>query len=325
MMSAMAEEAQVDALERLLNLVGLLLDTAKPLTFQDIRGVLEPYQQANTDSAKRMFERDKDTLRSFGIPLEVRPVEAQNGIDGYRILKDEYYLPEISFTPEELGALLVAASSGGADTEAERGLRKLLFGADGGTILGLQRGPLTVASESSDLRRTIASSASERRRIGFDYRNARGEISRRRVDAYAIVFQAGRWYLVGADRDRDDIRVFRLSRMAEGVEDLGEGTPPPENFRPADHLAAGPWARSDGGAALLAVDPETVWQVEQAFTGARRTGVREQDGWVEVSVPLTDIPALTGMVLGFGPDVEALEPAELRAEIIARLDELVAR
>ena len=40
-----------------LNLVGLLLETPRPLTFDQIRQVLEPYGQSNPESAKRMLAR----------------------------------------------------------------------------------------------------------------------------------------------------------------------------------------------------------------------------------------------------------------------------
>ena len=52
----------MEPLERLLNLVGLLLETRVPLTFEQIRETLEPYRQENVDSAKRMFERTLRTL-----------------------------------------------------------------------------------------------------------------------------------------------------------------------------------------------------------------------------------------------------------------------
>ncbi len=59
----MGEGDRAEPLERLLNLVGLLLETPQPLTFEQIRRVLESYGQTNPDSAKRMFELDKDVLR----------------------------------------------------------------------------------------------------------------------------------------------------------------------------------------------------------------------------------------------------------------------
>ena len=92
----------MEPLERLLNLVGLLLETRIPLTFEQIRETLEPYGQENVDSAKRMFERDKDILREYGVPLELVDTDVWGAEQGYLIPKDAYYLAEIAFTPEEL-------------------------------------------------------------------------------------------------------------------------------------------------------------------------------------------------------------------------------
>ena len=119
-------------LERLVNLVALLLESRTPLTFEQIRGKLaDAYEHPDVNSAKRMFERDKDVLRDIGVPIEVVAVDVWDAEHGYAISKDRYYLPEISFTPEEISALVVAARSAG-DTSAEDAVRKLLSGAADG-------------------------------------------------------------------------------------------------------------------------------------------------------------------------------------------------
>ena len=214
----------MEPLERLLNLVGLLLDTTTPMTFEQIRDVLEPYGQANVQSAQRMFERDKDQLRAFGVPLRLVDVDAWGGEQGYLIPKDEYYLPEIAFTPDELGALLVAAQSGGENTPAEQAARKLLYGAEGGVLAGLAGGPLASGSDARGaLVVAAADTAQRRRRVTFGYRTSHGQTGEREVDAYAMVFRRGHWYLVGFDRGRDDVRAFRLSRFTTDLTDGERG------------------------------------------------------------------------------------------------------
>src|SRR5436190_8489780 len=100
----------MEPLERLLNLVGLLLETTRPLTFEQIRDAMpEAYGGENVDSAKRKFERDKDDLRNYDIPLEMQDVDAWGTEQGYSIPKERYYLPEITFSPEEMAALFVAS------------------------------------------------------------------------------------------------------------------------------------------------------------------------------------------------------------------------
>ncbi len=124
-------------LERLVNLVALLLDSRRPMTFEEIRERMPgAYEQSDLDTAKRMFERDKDILRDIGIPIEVVATDVWDAEQGYTIPKDEYYLPEITFTAEEISALFVAARTGGQDTSAEEAVRKLLYGAEGAILAG---------------------------------------------------------------------------------------------------------------------------------------------------------------------------------------------
>jgi proteasome accessory factor B len=316
----MTGEERMEPLERLLNLVGLLLETSTPLTFEQIRETLDAYRADKVDSAKRMFERDKDQLREFGIPLQLVDTDVWGTEQGYIIPKDEYYLPEIAFTPEELGALLVAAQSGGENTRAEQAARKLLYGADGGVLAGLAGGPLASGSDArSALVIDCADAAQRRRKVRFGYRTSQGQMGERQVDAYAMVFRGGHWYLVGHDGDRDDVRAFRLSRFMGDVEDAGEGGEPPEGFRAADHVHAGAWTAEAEDHATIAFSPRVAWWAEGSFAGAHRVG-EAGDGWVVVDVPMADPGLLASLVLQFGPEAVVRAPDGLRDEIVRRLE-----
>jgi proteasome accessory factor B len=313
---------RMEPLERLLNLVALLLETPTPLTYEQIRDTLHAYRGDNVDSAKRMFERDKDQLREFGIPLQLVETDAWGTEQGYIIPKDEYYLPEIAFTPEELGALLVAVQSGGENTRAEQAARKLLYGADGGVLAGLAGGPL---ASGSDARGTLviecADAAQRRRRVRFGYRTSQGRAGERMVDAFAVVFRGGHWYLVGHDFERDDVRAFRLSRFTSDLDDLGDGHEPPAGFRGADHVQAGPWAATPEDHAEIAFSPDVAWWAVGSFAGARESRI-DDDGWVVADVPMADPGLLASLVLQFGPDAIVRSPEVLRDEVVDRLEVL---
>jgi len=309
-------------LERLVNLVALLLDARTPYTFDDIKErMAEAYEQDEVGSAKRMFERDKDILRDIGVPIEVVPTDVWESEVGYVIPKDRYYLPEISFTPEEISALFVAAHSGRADRSAEDAFRKLLSGSEGGILAGVAGIPVSPEGETPEARLTAAAEAvAGRRSVRFSYRTARGETSDRHVDAFGLVVRGGHWYLVGRDRDRDDVRAFRLSRLSSDLDDAGEGSDPPEGFRAADHVQVGPWGPGEPRErAKVAFSPEVAWWATNGVLGAETVATRE-DGWVEVLVPTGPGEGLASWVLSFGPDAVALEPDELRSEIVRRLE-----
>src|SRR5947207_2528016 len=309
----------MEPLERLLNLVGLLLETERPMTFEEIRRTLPAYGGDNLDSAKRKFERDKDILREYGVPLEMSATDVWDVEQGYTIPKDRYYLPEIAFTPEEVTALFVAAQSASEETVAARGVRKLLYGAEGGVLAGAESGPLVAGSDTRSARVVAAADAAgARRRVRFGYRTSQGAVSDRIVDAFGVVFRGGHWYLVGHDEERDAVRAFRLSRCTTELEDAGEGSSPPGGFRAIDHVEAGPWQLSAEDRALVAAAPGAVVLVESTFPGVVRERTRD-DGWVILAVPAADEHALAAMLLQFGADVEALEPPTLRDEVIRRL------
>jgi proteasome accessory factor B len=309
-------------LERLVNLVALLLESRTPLTFDQIREKLaEGYEHESLESAKRMFERDKDVLRDIGVPIEVVSTDVWDVEHGYTIDKDRYYLPEIEFTPEEISALYVAARSGG-DTSAEDAVRKLLSGAEEGILAGLGGSGLGGAAEPC--LSAAAEAVAAERRVRFAYRTSRGERSARTVDAFGLAVRGGHWYLVGLDQDRGQIRSFRLTRIEGDIDVAGEGSAPPQGFRAADHVQAGPWGPGEAETtAVVAFSPEVAWWAPKGIVGAEVAPARP-DGWVEVRVPWQPGESLAGWVLSFGPDAEAVEPPELRSEVVARLEALGA-
>ncbi len=312
-------------LERLVNLVALLLESRTPLTFEQIREKLsEAYEHQDVNSAKRMFERDKDVLRDIGVPIEVVATDVWDAEQGYTIAKDRYYLPEISFTPEEITALSVAARSGG-DTSAEDAVRKLLSGAEQGILASVAgAAPGGIGGGADPRLPSAAEAVAGLRRVGFSYRSARGESSDRVVDAYGLAVRGGRWYLVGFDLDRGEIRSFRLSRVASDLADRGPGGEPPEGFRAADMVRGAPWGPGEPRTtALVAFAPEVAWWAIRGILGAEVAGTRG-DGWVEVRIPWQPGESLAGWVLSFGPDAEAVEPLELREEIVGRLEAALA-
>src|SRR5687768_14446799 len=76
----------MDRLERLINLAAELLAADRALTRDELRERLGVYP---TDDAsfRRAFERDKEALRSMGMPLVTERVDARDpdSTEGYRI------------------------------------------------------------------------------------------------------------------------------------------------------------------------------------------------------------------------------------------------
>ena len=56
-----------------------------------------------------------------------------------------------------------------------------------------------------------------------------------------------------------------------------------------------------------------------SFAGSRVTSV-DDDGWTVVDVPMAERDLLASLLLQFGADAVVRAPAELRAEIVRRLE-----
>jgi proteasome accessory factor B len=304
-------------LERLLNLVALLLETNRPLTFEEIRTTLHAYGQADKASAKRQFERDKDTLRQVGIPVETVPTDAWEVEEGYRIPRERYELPDVSFEPQEVAALFVAAHGEGG--EVAQAFRKLALGAERGLLASLEESlPASGVDASGPRLAEVADAVSRRRQVTFRYRPVTGEEGRRHVDAWALLFRSGAWYLVGRDRDRGEPRSFRLSRIASDVRDAGPGDPTPEGFRAAEHLTGGPWGLGEPQAeARVAFSPKVSWWATAGLPKARTLRTRS-GGWTEAEVPVGE--GFVSWILSFGADAEVLGPPPLRREVADALE-----
>jgi predicted DNA-binding transcriptional regulator YafY len=170
-----------------------------------------------------MFERDKAELRELGVPVQTGGVTGWDDEIGYRIERRDYALPDLHLTPEEAAALGLAARLWSSATLAEpsaSAMRKLrAAGVDPlPPPAGLE--PRVAATEAAF--EPCLAAVREKRVLVFDYRRpGQGKAATRSVHPWGVISWRGRWYLVGHDLDRQQTRVFRLSRMEGDVRATG--------------------------------------------------------------------------------------------------------
>lgn len=308
--------------ERLLKLLIMLLVQRHYITKDRIRDLL--YPDSTDEAFERMFDRDKDELRSLGVPIEVGSIDPLFDDElGYRIRPDEFALPDISLTADEASVVGLAArvwqTASLADATSEA-LRKLTAaGVDIDTSALDIAQPTVVADEPTfDAFWTAVQS---RTVVTFDYRAASGQVSRRRLQPWGVTRYSGRWYVVGFDQDRSDERVFRLSRVEgrpsligkPGAYDVPAGTDVRDVAR---RLAPAP----SGEAATVLVRPGSAAPLRRRAT-AIQAHAPGPDGseWDRLTVP----GASADEILAFGPVVYVEGPADLRDQVVARLEAVV--
>jgi proteasome accessory factor B len=310
--------------ERLLNLTMALLGTRTFLTKSQILSTVAGYE-GNPESLDRMFERDKDDLRELGIPIEVQATDPLfDDEPGYRIDRRNYQLPALQFTAREMGWLSVAAQAwqrAALSGPATEGLRKLIAtGAEPQEELE----PLLQVSTPEPAFPTLYDAVRDRRAVRFPYRRAGSTDSQERnVDPWGLLSNAGRWYLVGRDHDRDQVRVFRLSRFAGDVLAYGPtgGFTVPQDVDLWSHLA------------LLDAPAAHRYQARIHIRRDRALMLRRQavqvdsvdEAWEIITLPVRDTDHSAREIAALGDAVLVVEPAELKDAVIAVLKNVQAR
>jgi proteasome accessory factor B len=308
--------------QRLVSLVLCLLSTRQFITAERIRDTVEGYQvsedASNPDEAfKRSFERDKAELRELGIPLETGRNSAFDTEDGYRIARKDFELPPIEFTADEAAAVGLAArlwSSASLAAEARTALIKLRAAGieiDEPTDAAV----LPVLAGNEPALPGLVAAVSGRRVVQFDHRKPFAEAPERRtIEPWGVLSWRGRWYVVGHDRERDQVRSFRLDRISGEVKTLSVAA---RTSRPAElnmlALVRGANQQADHSARVR-VSADRAGQLRRMARNSEPAG----EGSV-LTIDFRDLDRLAGVIAAAGTDAVALEPPELVKAVTALL------
>ncbi len=308
--------SQADRTERLLNLLFALMASARPVPKHVLRDAIDAYRASPSDEAfERMFERDKEELRSMGVPiLTVEGSDGVGGIEGYRIAADDYALPAVEFSTDELAVLVLAArvwERASLGPAAQRAVRKLET-ATGGDLVDGPVGIETRIDTAEPSFPALLDAVRARRTVRFGYRKRGTDAPEsREVQPWGVASRRGHWYLVGFDVVRGAARVFRLSRVVGLPTAVGA----PELYVVPEGVDAVAMIEASVGET-----PDATARIRVAE--GRGHGLRRRaapaDGDV-IEVPYSDDEVLAVELVGLGPDVVVLAPETLRAAVVRRL------
>lgn len=305
-------------IERLINLTIALLATKRYLTKSEIFRSVEGYE-GSPETKERMFERDKDDLRSLGIEIEVGSYDPLfNDEAGYRIKQEKYQLDLGQITPTEISLLSLAAQAwqgASFDEAAQKALLKL-------NSMGVPSDSLTLPGASNKLSDDgrdfplLAKAIAEQQLLTFTYIDSQLLQNVRRIVPIGLSSRAGFWYLSGVDQEIQEIRTFRVDRI-EGEIAASKGPrdfETPQNFDPKGVFEGG------SSTSFASID---VRKGKGTSLRALATSTESLGEWDRLRVPIYNLHTLASMILWHGNDVFVQQPQELREILIAQLDSLV--
>ena len=334
-----------EKLIRQLSLISYLMAERRPVTAPEIRRDVEGYSVMNEDAFARRFYADRSELEALGIVLAVeKPVDGLVEQENYSLPPENFHLPPIAFTDQELAALRTALQLLDGEFAYAEPLRLALQQISWG-----RPSPLSTPEQSTvalgitgsagghDVSQRLAkieTAIFRRKTITFEYHTIeRDDVGTRKVDPYQLLYQGGRFYVVGRAHERSAIRVFRLSRILGKV---GYATKAEHDFqRPADfdpraYANRIDWQFGDPiGTAEIWIGQRIAWQIERHFgrygeiRPAEELGADSEDRLFVT--PYANARQLIAWALGLGENARIAGPPELVAELRERLALLVDR
>jgi predicted DNA-binding transcriptional regulator YafY len=314
--------------DRLLSIL-MLLQVHSRLTTRNLAERLEV--------SERTIHRDMDALSSAGVP-----VVAERGKGGGWSLLEHYQTTLTGLNLAEIQALFLPKSAHlladlGWSQAFEAALLKLLA-----ALPAANRQQAEMVSQHIHVDPTgwhhwdeemsafpvLQAAVWQERQVLLSYERGNGKRVERLVNPLGLVAKGSVWYLVAAVEEQ--VRSYRISRVQNAV--LTDF----HCIRPVGFNLADYWQRSmvefkanlPSYRVTVRVAPEVMpWlryagyfaQIEQIIDAP------DADGWVPVSLRFDVEKAACAYVLGFGGQMEVIEPLELRDRVLQAAKETIAR
>ena len=200
--------------ERILNLFFVLLNTNRPLSRSELKQKVSGYGESESETAfERMFERDKDELRTIGIRIQTLPIDPLFDDElGYKIDPSVFLTKQTSWTDEER-YILNLASALWHDTEFENQAK--VANIKVGSLVSTDSDSLTQNLQGSiDVYKTLLLALQKRDIISFAYlANDEDTPTQRKIIPRKLYRKDRFWYLEGFDTKTSLIKNYQIDRI----------------------------------------------------------------------------------------------------------------
>jgi predicted DNA-binding transcriptional regulator YafY len=328
-----------EKLIRQLSLISFLMAERRPVSALEIKQDVEGYSQMNDEAFARRFYADRAELESLGIHLKVdKPAEGYYEAENYSLPPENFYLKAIEFTDEELGALRMSLSLLDGEFAYAEPLRLALQQLSWGKPSPLDAPEelsvalaVTAGAGGRDLSQRLSkveTAIFRRKTIVFDYYTiGRDAIEARKVDPFHLLYKGGQFYLIGYSHERDDTRVFRVSRIrgkvgysSKAEHDFNR----PEEFDPREYALRTDWQMGDPiGRAQIWLSSRIDWLATRHFGHAGQ--VSEAEDGILFETDYANARQMVSWVLGLGEHARVEGPPELVDEWRERLELVIER
>lgn len=304
-------------IDRLVSMIMFLLDRGR-IGAQELAEMFE--------ISPRTVYRDIDAINMAGIP--VRSIPGAGG--GFEIMP-EYKIDHKVFSTADLSAILTGLSGlsnvvRGDELAGAFAKVKSVIPADRAKDIELKVNQICIDlspwMDSGNIQpylEIIKTALQESKLLAFDYIAHHGNKTVRIVEPYQFVLKSSHWYLQGYCRERNDFRLFRLSRMASLQ--MREETFTPRQFQ-KPQLEFDDILETMQTRITLRIHKSVMDRVLDYCTYDDVSP--DGDEHYVVSFPFVENDYHYDILLSFGAQCEYLEPPHVRGEMKRKVQEIAA-
>lgn len=278
-------------------------------TLQQKGKVTAPYLAEKFEVSKRTISRDIEALCLAGIPIVT-----EQGAGGGISIMDGFSIDTTVFTEEELRSVFVGLKS--LDSVSKNSKSALLTEKIGGVVPVTENMLIDLSAfykeDLSDKIELLKKAIDSRRRVTFRYYYEKGEEDKL-IEPALVIFKWSSWYVLGFCPDRDDFRMYKLTRLWElSITD--------EEFTPRDIPAEK--MRFDG-AVEDNIIVSALYDASEKFRLVEEYGpccfTVTEDGRLRAKFGFRSEKSALRWFLSFGSRVEVTAPEEFRQVYLTEL------
>jgi len=304
-------------IDRLVSIIMILLDKER-IGAQELADMFEV--------SPRTIYRDIDTINMAGIP-----VHSTSGVGGGFEIMQKYKIDKKVFSTADLSAILTGLSSLSTmirGNELVNALAKVksFIPADRAKDIELKANQIYIDLSPWMGNRNIQpyleiikTALRENKLLSFEYADRYGNKTARTAEPYQLVLKSNHWYWQGYCLERNDFRLFKLSRISNlQIQE--------ESFTPRDYQKP----QLDFTDILATMQTKIKIRIHKSVMDrvldycAYEHFSPDGDEHYIVSFPFIESDYYYNILFSFGDKCECLEPLHIRLEMKRRINDMAA-
>ena len=266
----------------------------------------------------RTIYRDIEVLSTNGIPI----YSTQGKGGGISIL-DNYSIDKAMVSEDEQNKIIMALQSVNAtgQIDVKDSLIKLknVFKKKDTDWIEIDFSGWEQSQEEKDNFELLKESILTLKCVRFSYYNNKGEVLKRIIEPYKLIFKQNKWYVYAYCKNRNDFRFFKLTRIEE-IEALDETFIKKENTKVDMNYIIN---EVEEIRVKLKINMSAASRVYDEFRKGKIVKCNNESLIVEVNIPKREW--IYNYFLGYGDDLEILEPKDIRNDFKIFLNNILNR